>query len=109
MNAKKAATTSPKPVTKVAETETTTKMAVVRKGRKPVDPNESREQKLIRLANKRVTAACKYIRLIGNLATYQPTALQIQAIERALGESSASTINRLNNVREESITFTLQT
>jgi hypothetical protein len=78
-----------------------------RKGRQPVDPNETKEQKLVRLANKRVTNACKYIRYCGNLAAYKPNEAQVKAIMTALAESCAAVNNKLEGVRSESITFRL--
>ena len=39
-----------------------------RKGRSPVDPNETPEAKFIRLAQKRMTRALAMIRYVGNLA-----------------------------------------
>jgi hypothetical protein len=83
-------------------------MAVVRKGRAPVDPNETKEQKLARLANKRVTAACRYIRLVGNLAAYKPSEAQVRKMMIALGESCAAVENRFMGTRQESIVFRLE-
>lgn len=73
----------------------------------PEKPPETKEQKLIRLANARVTKACKYISLIGNLSAYKPTSKDIEAIMTALGESCARVENRLNGTKSESVTFTL--
>lgn len=78
-----------------------------RKGRKPVPENETREQKLMRLAEARVTKACKYISLVGNLAAYRPNAAQIELIMKALGESCANVNNRLDGGRKDSVTFRL--
>jgi len=69
---------------------------------------ESKHDALVRLADKRVTKACKCIALVGNLAAYKPSALEIERIEQTLGEACARTINRLNGVRNESITFSLR-
>ena len=52
---------------------------------------ETREQKLCRLASARVSAALKRLDLVGNLAAYKPTEKQANAILGAL-------VNRLNTV-----------
>lgn len=83
-------------------------LAKARRGRTPINPNESKHDKLIRLAGARVTKACRAIQLVGQLANYKPSANEIAAMERALGESCAACINRLNGVRKESIVFTLR-
>lgn len=81
--------------------------AVVARGRKPVPENETREDKLIRLAEARVNAACKRIKLIGNLAAYKPTAAQTEQIMQALGMACANVNNRLDGVKAESIVFSI--
>jgi len=68
-------------------------------------PVETKEQKLIRLANYRVTKACKYINYIGNLAAYKPTESQIDKMVEALGQSCARVEARLKGTRSESISF----
>lgn len=68
---------------------------------------ETREQKLARLADARVTAACHRIRLVGNLAAYKPTAQQIATMMEALGMACASIQNRFEGSRKETFTFTL--
>lgn len=68
---------------------------------------ETREQKLVRLANKRVANAIAKITVIGNLAAYKPTGEQIEKIMTALGESCARVQNRLEGTRKDSVTFTL--
>jgi len=70
-----------------------------------VPPDETREAKLVRLANARVTKACKYIALVGNLAGYKPTPGQVDKIMTALGESCARVNNRLDGVRRELVNF----
>lgn len=82
-------------------------LANARKGRKPVDPDETREQKLARLGNARVTKAIKSIGLVGNLATYKPTDAQIDKIITALAESCQRLDSRLRGTRRESYTFTI--
>ena len=100
----------PEEVPPVAQDEVSTtvpatdKMSKIRAAR-AVPPDETREEKLIRLANARVTKACKYIALVGNLAGYKPTPGQVDKIMAALGESCARVNNRLDGVRRESITF----
>jgi len=49
-----------------------------------VDPNETAEQKLLRLASYRVTKAIERINQIGNLANYKPTEEQVKKICDAL-------------------------
>lgn len=68
---------------------------------------ESREQKLARLADARVTSACHRIRLVGNLAAYKPSSAQVASIMEALGMACASIQNRFEGTRKEAFTFTL--
>ena len=82
----------------------TDRMSKIRAAR-AVPPDETREQKLTRLANSRVTKACKYIALVGNLAGYKPTPSQVDKIMTALGESCARVNNRLDGVRRELVNF----
>ena len=102
--------TRPEEVQPVAQEEASTtapatdKMSKIRAAR-AVPPDETREEKLVRLANARVTKACKYITLIGNLAAYKPSDKQVEKIMSALGESCARVNNRLDGVRRESVTF----
>lgn len=75
---------------------------------KPVEKTpETKEQKLLRLANARVTKACKYISLVGNLAAYKPTPAQSERILEALNASCETVAARLAGTRSESITFRL--
>lgn len=83
-------------------------MEKARRGRAPVDPNESKHDKLLRLASARVTKACRAIQLVGGLANYKPSEKEIEMIEQALGESCAACINRLNGIRKQSINFSLR-
>lgn len=78
-----------------------------KKGRKPVPENETREQKLARLADARVTKAIRYISLCGNLAAYRPTGDDITCIMGALAEACSNVHNRLEGTRRDSITFRL--
>lgn len=68
---------------------------------------ETKEQKLTRLASKRVSKACKYIALVGNLAAYKPTDAQIDKMMEALGASCAGVEARMRGTRRDSFTFTL--
>jgi hypothetical protein len=74
-----------------------------------VPSKETREEKLLKLANKRVPKALNAIRLIGNLAAYKPTEADVTAIEQALGEAVADVLNRLQGGVKVSTAFTLRT
>lgn len=89
------------------KTSATNQESTSRKGRKPIPENETREDKLVRLAEARVSKACKYIGLIGNLAAYKPNGEQIEQIMQALGMACARVNNRLDGVKGESIVFSL--
>lgn len=75
------------------------------KARKPINPNETKEMKLSRLANKRVTSAIAKIRLIGNLAAYKPTEPQVDKIMEALGASCAGVDARLRATVKTEVAF----
>ncbi len=51
-----------------------------KKGTSTVPANETKEQALLRLANKRVPKALKAIQMIGNLAGYKPLPSQVKHI-----------------------------
>lgn len=68
---------------------------------------ETREQKLERLAGKRVTSALNKIRLIGNLAAYKPDDEQVDKICVALADAAQRVEARLRGTRKESAEFTL--
>lgn len=68
---------------------------------------ESREEKLTRLAAKRMHAAVTKIRLIGNLAAYKPTEAQINKLMEHLGESCARVDARLRASAPIEESFTL--
>lgn len=74
---------------------------------KPAETIESREQKLERLAGKRVTSALNKIRLIGNLAAYKPDDEQVDKICVALADAAQRVEARLRGTRKESAEFTL--
>lgn len=73
----------------------------------PVAQPETREQKLVRLANKRVAAAITKLRLIGNLSAYRPTDEQVDKIMEAIGSSAAAVESRLRIKRQSEDSFTL--
>lgn len=75
----------------------------------PDSPKETKEQKLIRLSDARVTKACKYISLIGNLAAYKPTSADVDSIMSALGGACAQIESRLRGGVKEVIAFSLRT
>jgi hypothetical protein len=67
-------------------------LAKARKPRKPVDPNETKQQRFVRLANHRVTRALKLMGHIRNLSTrgsYEYTPDQAAKIVHALKTSVA--------------------
>lgn len=70
-------------------------------------PAETREQKLIRLAGKRVTAALNKIRLIGNLAAYKPSDEEVDKICIAIADATQRVEARLRGTRKEAAEFTL--
>ena len=71
-------------------------------------PVETKEEKLIRLANRRVRMAVKYIGLVGNLAAYKPTEADITNIMSTLGAACADVENRMMGTRKATIGFTLR-
>lgn len=91
----------------VKKTVTDITVAPAAKGRKHVDPNETKEMKLSRLGAARVQSATTRIRLVGNLAAYKPTDPQIDKIMTALGEACARVEARLRGTRAETTAFSL--
>lgn len=73
----------------------------------PEKPAETREEKLIRLGNKRVAAAITKIRLIGNLSAYKPTDEQVDKIMQAIAEAAQRMDNRLRLRKEDPTNFAL--
>ena len=71
--------------------------------------DETKEQKFIRIANKRVNNAIKQIQLVGNLASaqYGKTDEQVAAIELALSDAIVKTMNKFNNVKIAKASFSL--
>jgi hypothetical protein len=78
------------------------------KPQQPVEVVESKEDKLVRLAGKRVEKACKAISLLGNLSTYRPTTADVDAIMSALGETCSAVENRLRGAKKHSYVFALR-
>lgn len=72
-------------------------------------PIETREQKLLRIANRRVPKAIKAISMIGNLAAYKPTQEDVDSIMSALGEMCALVEARLRGNAKQTVGFTLRT
>lgn len=72
----------------------------------PATP-ETRAEKLVRLAEKRITKAVNTIRLIGNLAAYKPTDPQVDKMMEALGEACARVDARLRGTRKADEKFSL--
>lgn len=80
---------------------------MAKKGRRPSapkpegQPDETKEQKFKRLADKRVNTALKKIKLIGNLSGsgYSYTEEQITKINDALADCVESTMGRFDKTR----------
>jgi hypothetical protein len=68
---------------------------VKRKGKPPVDPNETPEMRFIRVGQGRVGAAIKAIEMVGNLAspscTYNATQMEkaLKALDEAVSKAEA--------------------
>lgn len=73
----------------------------------PVKAIETREEKLSRLAQKRVTIALTKIRLIGNLAAYKPTTEQVNKIIETLATACQAIDARLRAAAPTEGQFTL--
>lgn len=88
------------------------KPATARKPRSVLVPdNETKEDKFVRLGDKRVSAALQKIRLIGNLSGpgYNYTQAQVELIEGVLREAVVSTMARFHPTEEAGApTFTLR-
>lgn len=69
---------------------------------------ETRDEKMIRLGEKRVAKAMNSIRLVGNLAAYRPTDKQVDTIMEMLGSTCASVEARLRGTRRDTIHFSLR-
>jgi|SRR5579859_851268 len=91
---------------------------IVGRGRKKLSPaelearkeflaNETKEEKFKRLCIPRVNKALKAIQQIGNLAAYKPTITQIEQIMTALANSAQAAQNKMEGVRQQYYTFTL--
>lgn len=73
-----------------------------KRGRKPADPNETPEQKFVRLARHRVTRAIKVIRSLGNLggAGYKSTEAQRQKIREVLESEMETAFARMERAKQ---------
>lgn len=80
------------------------KKDTVKRGRKPVDPSETPEQKFQRLAKHRVTRAIKVIRGLGNLggAGYKSTEAQREKIREALDSELEAAMARMERAKQTS-------
>ena len=79
-----------------------------RKPRVTVPSDETKDQKFVRLAGKRVTKALNDIRLIGNLGSYPHTDAMTEAIENALNAAVDSTMLQFaKSSKKEHATFSL--
>ena len=69
----------------------------------------SKTDRLVPLANKRVSKAIKAIQLVGNLAGYGPTDAQAEAMLNALGAALNAAADRFKApaVKKSDSTFTL--
>ena len=75
-----------------------------KRGRKPVDPNETPEQKFQRLAKHRVTRCIKVIRGLGNLggAGYKSTEEQREKIREVLDSELEAAMARMERAKQSS-------
>lgn len=89
--------------TKAAPTKSTE-----RKPRTAVPEGETKEQKLVRLTNARMSKVLKGIYLLGNLASYKPTSSDVDTIMTALGEACGHVEGRLRGAKSASSPFTLR-
>lgn len=70
--------------------------------KKSTTSTETSQQKLSRLAGKRVPKAVKAIAAVGNLKAYKPTPVQVKAIMSALNDAFVSLEKRLSSVETKS-------
>lgn len=98
------------PIESSAQSRPVDAMAAVRAARRGsrINPNESKQEKLFRLAQSRVTAACNKIRLVGNLSAYKPTDAEVDKIMQALGSTCANVETKLRGTSIKNIEFTLR-
>lgn len=75
-----------------------------KRGRKPVDPNETPESKFVRLAKHRTTRAIKAIRGLGNLggSGYKSTESQREKIREALESELEAAMARMERAKQSS-------
>lgn len=78
-------------------------MAQAKRGRKPgvskVDPNESKAEKFLRIAPKRMTKVLNGIRQLGQLSSggYEYTPQQVQKMFQAIAEASESAFKKFGS------------
>ena len=72
-------------------------------------PAETKQQKLARLYSARMQATATKIRLLGNLAAYEPTPAQAAKICKVLQDAVDAVKQRLSAVKQatEEVNFTL--
>lgn len=68
---------------------------------------ETKEQKLRRLAARRVPIACKRIAYCGNLAAYSPTIAQSAAVVNSLQKAVDEVASRLQSRKTRELAFDL--
>ena len=102
--------------TKTTATKTTattstpmTQIEKMQAGRKPVDPNESKEAKFVRLANRRVIKVLKALEQIGALGGpgYNSSEVYRKKITDTLTEALEKNLDRLNKTKVQKVDFRL--
>lgn len=91
----------------MADKKTTKKTPATRVSK--VDPNETKDQKFIRLANRRVNKVIKALDQIGLLgsASYISTESQREAVTRTLTDALQTNLDRLNKQKKSAADFKL--
>ena len=83
-------------------------MAAKKATRKPsAQPTETRDQKFVRLAVKRVNKVINDVRLVSNLATYPHTPEQASSIVNAINEAVDTMSQRLAGTKVSREAFKL--
>lgn len=75
-----------------------------RKAREKIDPNETARQRFQRIAGKRTKTALAKIKLLANLANlsaYEYTAVDVDKIEKAISDRTASAVAALRAALEK--------
>lgn len=81
-------------------------MAQTKRGRKPgaskVDPNETKAQKFLRIAPRRMTKVLNGIRQLGQLSAggYESTPAQVQKMFQSIAEASEVAFNKFRSKGE---------